>query len=109
MERDSCVEVVANALAFVFAFQDAEKAILAATNYGGDADTTARVAGAIAGAMYPHTLPKRWIAFMEQVNNHNLAALARKLFAHRGQCTVQRRCLGDPKWVPTHPNPIAPF
>lgn len=103
MERDSSVEVVASAFAFVFAFQDAEKAILAATNYGADSDTTASIAGAIAAAMYPKTLPKRWISFMEQVNNHNLTALAQKLFALRGQNTSPRRCLGDLQWKDSLP------
>lgn len=57
----------------------AEAAILLATNVGGDADSVASIAGAIAGARCPQTVNDEWYAIVEMVNGHNLIPLAEAL------------------------------
>ena len=57
----------------------AEAAILLATNIGGDSDSVASIAGAIAGARCPETINDEWYGIVEQVNNHNLISLAEAL------------------------------
>ena len=57
----------------------AEDAILVATNVGGDSDSVASIAGGILGAMYPTTVNRDWCDIVENVNGHDLAAIASEL------------------------------
>lgn len=42
-------------------YRSYENAILEVVGYGGDTDTNACIVGAVMGALYPETVPKRWI------------------------------------------------
>lgn len=67
---------------FYIAEGDPRKSILLATNMGGDCDTTAAIAGAVAGAFAGHrAIPENWIATIEQVNNLDLSEVAAQLMA----------------------------
>jgi ADP-ribosylglycohydrolase len=57
----------------------AQDAILLATNIGGDSDSVASIAGGILGALYPETVNQQWHEVVEEINRHNLAALADEL------------------------------
>ena len=48
-------------------------------NQGGDADSVASMAGSVAAALYPHTLPEEWIKEVEKGNNLNLPVIALNL------------------------------
>ena len=61
----------------------AEDAILLAANIGGDSDSVASIAGGILGAMYPDTVNQRWYEVVENVNKHDLVALATELTSLR--------------------------
>ena len=71
--------IVPLALALATVVQSAEDAILMAANIGGDSDSVASIAGGILGAMYPDTVNQGWFEVVEEVNQHNLGALAREL------------------------------
>jgi ADP-ribosylglycohydrolase len=79
------------AIALAVKFANAHQAIVAAANMGGDADTTASIAGAISAAIAADTLPSSWIKHMEDNNAHQLAQLARDLLSYRGKI-VGREC-----------------
>ncbi|MBK8021854.1 MAG: ADP-ribosylglycohydrolase family protein [Chloroflexi bacterium] len=67
---------------FYIAEGDPREAILLATNMGGDCDTTAAIAGAVAGAFAgQRAIPENWIATIEQVNNLDLSGVAAELIA----------------------------
>jgi len=53
----------------------ADAAILLATNTGGDSDSVASIAGAIAGARWPETVNEEWYAVVEAINGHDLVSL----------------------------------
>jgi ADP-ribosyl-[dinitrogen reductase] hydrolase len=60
-----------------------EEAIIEAVNLGGDTDTVAAVAGAIAGAFYGESdIPVRWLNVLQ--NREHIAELADKLAARHG-------------------------
>jgi ADP-ribosylglycohydrolase len=67
---------------FLAADGDPKRTLLAAANMGGDCDTVASMAGALAGA-YAGTkqIPTDWSIEIENVNHLNLAALAAELYA----------------------------
>lgn len=71
--------IVPLALALGTLMQSAEDAILLAANIGGDSDSVGSIAGAILGAMYPMTVNHDWYRVVEEVNGHNLAAIAHEL------------------------------
>ena len=54
----------------------ARRAILAATNVGGDSDSVASIAGGIAGAIDPTSVPSDWSAIVEEVNGLDLRSFA---------------------------------
>jgi len=54
-------EAVPAAFAIFLSCQDAREAILCAVNLGGDADSVASMAGALAAALAPETLPPEWV------------------------------------------------
>jgi ADP-ribosylglycohydrolase len=75
----SPLTIVPLALAMATITHSAEAAILLATNIGGDSDSVASIAGAIAGARYPETVNDEWHAVVEMVNGHDLISLAEAL------------------------------
>jgi ADP-ribosylglycohydrolase len=54
--------LVPTSVALAVKFRNARSAILAATNIGSDADTTAAIAGSIAGALAPDSVPAPWVS-----------------------------------------------
>jgi ADP-ribosylglycohydrolase len=58
---------------------NARKVILDAVNQGGDADSIASMAGSVAAALYPDTLPKEWVKIVEKANNIEFSKIALKL------------------------------
>lgn len=72
-------DTAALALCLAYFAGDARQAILEAANLGGDADTVASMAGGIAAALGPETLPPEWVIEVERVNRLDLAAVAARL------------------------------
>jgi ADP-ribosylglycohydrolase len=75
--------IVPLALALATLMQSAEDAILLAANVGGDSDSVASIVGGLLGAMYPTTVNQQWCEVVENVNGHDVAAVAHKLAALR--------------------------
>jgi len=71
--------IVPLALALATLMESAEDAILLAANVGGDSDSVASIAGGILGALYPTTVNLQWCEVVENVNRHDVAAVARGL------------------------------
>lgn len=61
-------ELVPLAIVLAAYLGDARAAILAAANLGGDADSLAAIAGAVAGAMAPETVPEEWHRVITDIN-----------------------------------------
>ena len=76
---DRPLTIVPLALALATVMQSAEEAILLAANVGGDSDSVASIAGGILGAMHPQTVNQQWYEVVEEVNGHNLVAIAGEL------------------------------
>jgi ADP-ribosylglycohydrolase len=74
-------ESVPAAIGLFFAAKgDPKDTILAAVNMGGDCDTVASMAGALAGAFKGvGSLPQAWIDMVEEVNNLNLDQLGERM------------------------------
>mgnify|MGYP001328268208 CR=1 FL=1 len=67
---------------FLIAQGNPHEAILLATNMGGDCDTTAAIAGAVAGAFAGNgAIPAEWVKFVEQVNDLDFEAIAAEVIA----------------------------
>ena len=61
------VDTLQTALHFFFATRSFEECLVAVVNQGGDADTTAAIAGAIAGAYHgPEAIPRRWLRRLDR-------------------------------------------
>ena len=71
--------IVPLALALATVMESAEDATLFAANIGGDSDSVASIAGGLLGAMDPGTVNNDWYAVVEQVNDHDLVAVANEL------------------------------
>lgn len=80
---NSPLTIVPLALALATITNSAQVAILLATNTGGDSDSVASIAGAIAGARYPESVPPEWCAAVQIVNDLNLLSVAEALTALR--------------------------
>ena len=91
---NSPLTIVPLAIALGTAMDSAEAAILLATNIGGDSDSVASIAGAIAGARYPETINDEWYATVEMVNGHDLSSLAEALWKLR---TLARPTASSPR------------
>ena len=76
-------EGVPYALSLVYGMNSAKDVILGAVNQGGDADSIASMAGSIAAAIHPNTLPKEWVKEVEVANDLRLSEMALKLFELR--------------------------
>jgi ADP-ribosylglycohydrolase len=86
--------IVPLAIALGTVMDSAEAAILLATNTGGDSDSVASIAGAIAGARRPETINDEWYATVEMVNGHDLTSLAEALWKLR---TIARPTASSPR------------
>jgi len=75
----SAYESVPFALSLAYGIDSAERVILGAVNQGGDADSIASMAGSIAAALHPDTLPQEWVREVEDVNGLSLREKASKL------------------------------
>lgn len=65
---------------------DFEATLVAAVNYGGDADTVGAIAGGLAGAKYGYAaIPARWVQALDPALRAQLDALARQACDHRKQ------------------------
>lgn len=80
---DQTFTIVALGLALGLRADSAKQGVLLAANIGGDADSVASIAGGIAGAMRPDTVPAEWVAVVERLNDHRLTAVAEALAAVR--------------------------
>jgi ADP-ribosylglycohydrolase len=75
--------IVPLALALATITNSAHRAIVLATNIGGDSDSVASIAGGIAGAANPGSIPPEWSAAVQAVNGHELASVGEGLAALR--------------------------
>lgn len=67
---DHTLRIVPLAIALATVTSSAHAAIVLATNIGGDADSVASIAGGIAGAMNPDSVPPEWCGIVESVNGN---------------------------------------
>ena len=78
--REHSIEEVPAALGLLLVTGgDFVSAVQASANYGRDCDSTAGMAGSIAGAMAPHTVPEHWRRTVAEANRMDLDSLARGL------------------------------
>jgi ADP-ribosylglycohydrolase len=63
-------------LALALAVTGSARAILAATNVGGDSDSVASIAGGIAGAIDSASVLSNWSRIVEEVNGLDLRSVA---------------------------------
>jgi ADP-ribosyl-[dinitrogen reductase] hydrolase len=76
------VDTLQTALHFFFATRSFEECLLGVVNQGGDADTTAAIAGAIAGAYHGiEAIPRRWLRRLDRAVAEEVAVLAERLVA----------------------------
>lgn len=75
--------IVPLAIALATVTASANASILLAANIGGDSDSVASIAGAIAGAINPETVSEAWYRAVEDVNHHDLLPLAESLWRRR--------------------------
>ncbi|MGH9312180.1 MAG: ADP-ribosylglycohydrolase family protein [Vicinamibacterales bacterium] len=73
---DGPLTIVPLAIALATVTGSAEQSTLLAANIGGDSDSVASIAGAIAGAISPDTVNDDWYRVVEDVNQHGLVRLA---------------------------------
>jgi len=72
-------EGVPYALSLAYGIESAKDVILGAVNQGGDSDSIGSMAGSIAAALYPDTLPQEWVKEVEKANSLNLTEIGLKL------------------------------
>jgi len=72
-------EAVPYALSLSYGIPNAKEVILGAVNQGGDADSIASMAGSVAAALSPDTLPREWVREVEKTNNLNLSKIGARL------------------------------
>ncbi|NVN99474.1 MAG: ADP-ribosyl-[dinitrogen reductase] hydrolase [Geobacteraceae bacterium] len=74
------VDTMQTVFHYFFRSRSFEECIIATANQGGDADTTAAIAGGLAGAYYGlEEVPQRWLRKLEKKYFNELADLAGKL------------------------------
>lgn len=71
--------LLAFAIGLAYAAPNARRAILEAVNQGGHSPETAALAGALAAALAPTSVPRTWTADIERVNGFDLDQAARQL------------------------------
>lgn len=86
-------ELVATAMGIVALYgSDCAKAVTAAVNMGGDADTLASIVGAVVGALHGiEGFPAEWVRTVEDVNDLSIRELARRLVCVRQRRSVHGR------------------
>jgi len=72
-------QAVPAALILACTLLNAKEAILTAVNQGGDSDAVAGIAGAVAAALNPPSLPRKWIQQVQTINSLDLGGIAQKL------------------------------
>lgn len=72
--------LLAFAVGVAYAAANARRAIPEAVNQGGHAPETAALAGALAAALAPPSVPRSWAAEVEAANGLDLTAAVRRLF-----------------------------
>jgi ADP-ribosyl-[dinitrogen reductase] hydrolase len=72
-------DTVQTVLHFLFASEGFEDCVVATVNQGGDADTTGAIAGALAGALWPEGIPRRWARKLDRALVAELARLSDRL------------------------------
>ena len=72
-------EGVPYTLSLAYGIPNAKEVILGAVNQGGDADSIASMAGSVAAALHPDTLPSEWVKEVEKANSLQLSKIAFKL------------------------------
>jgi ADP-ribosylglycohydrolase len=72
-------DIVSAAIDLALTTRSAEKSAFIAANLGGDADTVASIAGAIAGAIGPETVNREWVELVRAINGDDLFEAARAL------------------------------
>jgi ADP-ribosylglycohydrolase len=82
---DRPLTIVPLAIVLATVTVSAEGSILLAANTGGDSDSVASIAGAIAGALSPETVKEEWYGVVEEVNSHDMLRLADRLALRRGE------------------------
>ncbi|HEX3015409.1 MAG TPA: ADP-ribosylglycohydrolase family protein [Desulfobacteria bacterium] len=83
-------EAVPAALLVACSLLNAKQAIITAVNQGGDADAVAGMAGALAAAINPPSLPRNWVEEVCTVNNLELAEIARGLVRLRPNAAIEQ-------------------
>lgn len=74
------VDTMRTVLHSFFTTSNFEECLVATVNYGGDADTSGAIAGAIAGAYYGlETIPKRWLVALDPKIAKEIRLVAPKL------------------------------
>ncbi len=74
------VDTLQTVLHFFHSTRGFEECLVAVANQGGDADTTAAIAGAVAGAYYgPGELPRRWLRRLDRAVHAEIEVLADRL------------------------------
>ena len=75
--REHCIEEVPAALGLLLVAEgNFVNAVQASANYGRDCDSIAGMAGSIAGAMKPESIPTRWKQQVDRENRMDLGTLA---------------------------------
>ncbi len=87
----SANQAVPAALTAACTLLNAKEAILLAVNRGGDADAVAGIAGAVAAAINPLSLPRKWIETVKTVNGLDMDSLARQLVELRPETRPSAR------------------
>jgi ADP-ribosylglycohydrolase len=72
-------EGVPYALSLAYGIPNAKEAILAAVNQGGDVDSIASMAGSVAAALNPNSVPQAWVKEVEKADNLDLSGIAIRL------------------------------
>jgi ADP-ribosylglycohydrolase len=75
--------IVPLAISLALVTQSVERAVLLAANVGGDSDSVASIAGAIAGALRPETVNEDWFKVVSTVNDDSIVDVASSLSAVR--------------------------
>lgn len=71
------------AISLALVTESAESTTLMAANVGGDVDTVASIAGAIAGALRPKTVKQEWFEIVSAVNPDDIITAALSAVALR--------------------------
>jgi ADP-ribosylglycohydrolase len=77
------IHIVPLAISLALITKSVEKTTLIAANIGGDSDSVASMASAIAGAISPETINEKWYEMVQSVNENELLELGESLYSLR--------------------------